>query len=138
MILPDTSVWVEYFRAVPSSSRASVGTSPAEELDALIEHEQVVTCGPVIAELMAGARGRQRDKLAEQLGAQPWIELKRSDWLTVGHTAARLQERGQMTPLVDIQIAVCANRAKAELWTLDRDFERIAEALDGLRIQVFE
>jgi predicted nucleic acid-binding protein len=92
----------------------------------------------VVAELLAGARGRQRSELAEQLGTQPWINLKHSDWLTIGHTAAKLQERGQTTPLIDVQIAVCAVIAKAELWTLDRDFERIVEALDGLRVRVFE
>lgn len=42
-----------------------------------------------------------------------------------------------MTPLIDIQIAICAVGTKAELWTLDRDFERIAETLDNLRICIF-
>jgi len=138
VILPDTSVWVEYLRAEPRSAEAGARVSAAEELDGKIELEQVVTCGPVIAELLAGVRGRQRDQLAEQLGAQPWTEIRRSDWLTVGHTAARLQERGQTTPLIDIQIAVCAVNADAELWTLDGDFERVAEILDGLRIRMFE
>jgi predicted nucleic acid-binding protein len=75
--------------------------------------------------------------LATQLVAQPWIDLKRSDWLTIGHTAAKLQERGQTTPLIDVQIAICAVITEAELWTLDHDFERIAEALDGPRVRVF-
>jgi predicted nucleic acid-binding protein len=138
VILPDTSVWIDYLGATASSSRAGGNTSPAEELDALIEDGQIVICGPVIAELMAGARGHQRDELARQLGAHPWIEIKHADWLAVGHAAARLQERGQMTPLIDVQIAVCAVCAKAELWTLDRDFERIAESLQELRVRVFE
>jgi predicted nucleic acid-binding protein len=138
VILPDTSLWVEYLRAGPSPPSQSENASPAADLDAPIQQEQVLTCGPVVAELLAGARGNQRNELAEQLGTQPWIDLKRTDWLTIGHTAAKLQERGQTTPLIDIQIAVCAVNAKAELWTLDRDFERITEALDGLRIRVLE
>jgi predicted nucleic acid-binding protein len=137
VILPDTSVWIDYLRATPPS-RTSRSESPAEELDALIQDEQIVICGPVIAELMAGARGRQRDELAQQLGAHPWVDIKHADWLAVGYAAARLQERGQMAPLIDIQIAVCAIGAKAELWTLDRDFERIAENLDDLRIRMFK
>jgi predicted nucleic acid-binding protein len=138
VILPDTSVWVEYLRAGPAPPSQSASASPAGDLDPLIQQEQVLTCGPVVAELLAGARGHQRNKLAEQMGTQPWVDLKRSDWLTVGHTAAKLQEQGQTTPLIDVQIAVCAVNAKAELWTLDRDFERIVEALDGLRVRVFE
>jgi predicted nucleic acid-binding protein len=138
VILPDTSVWVEYLRAERPPPRESKSASPAEELDVVIQQEQVLTCGPVVAELLAGARGHQRGELTEQLGGQPWVELKRSDWLTVGHIAATLRERGQTTPLLDVQIAVCAVSAKAELWTIDHDFERIAEVLDGLRIRVFE
>ena len=138
MILPDTSIWVEYLRAQPSAQSQSKSAAPADELEPLIKQQQTVTCGPVVAELLAGARGQQRDELAAQLGAQPWIDLKRGDWLTIGHTAAKLQERGQTVPLVDVQIAMCAVRAEAELWTRDRDFERIVEALDGLRVRVFE
>jgi len=91
-----------------------------------------------VAELLAGARGHQRDELAEQLRAQPWIDLKRSDWVAVGHTTAKLQEQGQTTPLVDVQIAVCAVNAEAELWTRDRDFERIVKVLDGLHVRLFQ
>lgn len=82
--------------------------------------------------------GNSATRSAAQLGAQPWIDLKRGDWLAMGHTAAKLQERGQTVPLIDVQIAMCAVGAQAELWTLDRDFERIVEALDGLRVRVFE
>jgi predicted nucleic acid-binding protein len=137
VILADTSIWVEYLRTGPPPPSEGESESPAEALDAAIQQEQVLTCGPVAAELLAGARGRQRDKLAEQLGAQPWVDLKRSDWLTIGHTAAKLRERGQMTPLIDVQIALCAVTAEGELWTLDHDFERIAGVLDGLRVRVF-
>lgn len=138
MILPDTSVWVEYLRARPSTRRKRGGVSPAEELDRVIQQEQALTCGPIVAELLAGARGDQRDDLAEQLRAQPWIDLKRADWLTVGHVAGKLQQEGKTTPLVDVQIAVCAVNAQAELWTRDSDFERIATILDSLRVRLFE
>lgn len=138
MTLPDTSVWVEYLRSGPASHAEDRGESPADALDELIEREAVLTCGPVVAELLAGARGRGRDELAEQLRAQPWVELSRSDWLTVGHTAAKLQEKGQMTPLIDVEIAVCAVTADAEVWTRDGGFERIAQSLDGLRVRLFD
>jgi predicted nucleic acid-binding protein len=141
VILADTSVWVEYLRSAPSSAPSREGrssASPAEALDARIEQEQVMTCGPVVAELLAGARGPQRDELAVLLGAQPWIDLGHGDWLTVGQTAAELRERGHTTPLIDVQIAVCATLAEAELWTLDGDYERIAQSLDGLRVRLFD
>ncbi|HEY7891190.1 MAG TPA: PIN domain-containing protein [Solirubrobacteraceae bacterium] len=138
MILPDTSVWVHYLRTTPAKPTQSETLPPADELDRLIEQEQIVTCGPVVAELLAGARGAQRDELAEQLGAQVWVELKHADWLTIGHTAAKLSEQGQTTPLIDVEIAVCAVSANAELWTRDHDFERIANVLDKLRLRILD
>ena len=138
MILPDTSVWVEYLRTEGSAPKRAARYSPAEALDGQLEQAQVVTCGPVAAELLAGARGPQREALTTQLGALPWIDLKHADWLAVGQTAGKLGEQGQTTPLIDVQIAVCAVVAEAELWTRDSDFERIAAVLDGLRLRLFE
>jgi predicted nucleic acid-binding protein len=136
VILPDTSVWVEYLRASPGASPAGAAAAAAE-LDEAISAEHVATCGPVVAELLAGVRAAQQQELARQLAAQPFIDLRRSDWIHVGHTAALLRERGHTTPLIDVQIAVCAASADAELWTLDRDFERIAAASPELRVRVF-
>ncbi len=138
MILPDTSIWVDYLRAERSPPSGHKGVSPAADLEQLIQEKEILTCGPIVSELLAGARGPHRDELAEQLKSQPWIDLKRADWLTVGHAAARLQEKGETTPLVYIQIAVCAISAKAELWTRDHDFERITKAIDNLYIRLFE
>ena len=138
MILADTSVWVEYLRAGPSPEGPSENHSLCDELDELISQQQILTCGPVLAELLAGARGPQREELERQLSAQPWIDLKHADWLTVGRIAAKLQRRGQTIPLLDVQIAVCAVKGEAQLWTLDRDFERIAQDLEGLNVRIFQ
>jgi predicted nucleic acid-binding protein len=131
-------VWVEYLRAESPAPRKSPRQSPVEALDASLEQEQVMMCEPVAAELLAGARGPQREALTAQLRAQPWIELRYADWLAIGEAAAELGERGQTTPLIDVQIALCAVIAEAELWTRDRDFERVAAVLDGLRLRLFE
>ena len=136
MILPDSSLWIEYLRAGSSTPSSSGDATATQELDTLIEREQVFTCGPVVAELLAGARGEQREELAKQLSGQPWVDLERADWLAVGRAAAALRERGQTTPLVDVQIAVCAVKANAELWTFDRDFERVGEVLEDLRLRM--
>ncbi len=131
MVLADTSVWIGYLRQ-DDLERGSL----ADRLDSLIDRQQVLMCGPVAAELIAGAREDQREMLAGELAAQPWVELKRSDWLTVGRTAGELRRRGETVPLIDIQIAVCAVKGEAELWTRDRDFERVAGALEGLRVRI--
>jgi predicted nucleic acid-binding protein len=52
----------------------------------------------------------------------------------VGELAARLRDHGVTTALTDVEIAVAAVAAGAELWTWDSDFTRIAEVLGSLSL----
>jgi hypothetical protein len=124
VILADTSVWVSYFRD---------GTRPDDEqLDRLIEAGEVVICGPVLAELIAGAGGKARETITETLAGLPWAELDHSGWLAVGMLAARLRQAGEKLPLTDLVIAVSAAGAGHRLWSLDGDFLRIAAVFEEL------
>jgi predicted nucleic acid-binding protein len=125
-VLADTSVWVQYLR------RGRAG--PAALLDDLLAKGEVVVCGPVVAELVAGAPADRRAELVGLLNALPWADLGRLQWAMVGEVAARLREQGFSTALTDIEIAVAAVHARAELWTRDSDFARIAKVLDSLSL----
>jgi predicted nucleic acid-binding protein len=124
-VLPDTSVWVDYLR------RGRQGN--AWPLDHLLQECAVVICGPVIAELLAGARPPARLQLWSLLRALPWAPLGRGEWRRVGEIAAVLRDRGMPVPLTDLEIAVSAVTAGAHVWTSDRDFERIAPILSDLQ-----
>lgn len=126
MVLPDTSVWISYFRS--SSGREG------DRLEALIAEREVAVCGPVLAELLAGASEGQREAILSTVGGLPFADLNRAGWEQVGTVARRLRQSGQTLPLTDLAIAVAAARAGHLLWSLDRDFERIAAALDGLEL----
>ena len=126
MVLPDTSVWVSFFRA-PSGAEG-------DRLETLIAEGGAAICGPVLAELLAGAEERQRTAIAETVGGLPWADLDRSCWRDVGALARRLRQAGQMLPLTDLAIAVAAARAGYALWSLDSDFKRIVPALDALEL----
>ena len=123
-VLADTSVWVSYLRA------GSQG--PAAELDRLLVSQEVVLCGPVVAELLAGVRGPQRTELGALLSSLPWAELGRAQWHEVGELAGELRERGETVPLTDLVIAVAAASVGARLWSWDSDFERVGRALPQL------
>lgn len=125
-VLPDTSIWVEYLR------RGDMGD--AWHLDALLLTGEVVVCGPVVAELLAGTKRRDRDELWLSLRSLPWAELGHVEWRRVGQTAGDLRERGQTVPLTDVQIAVSATSMNAGLWTHDSDFQCIAAVLGDLQI----
>jgi predicted nucleic acid-binding protein len=127
VILPDTSAWVEYLR------RGEAGR--AAGLDRRVERREVATCGPVVAELLAGTAERDRGKLARALDGLPWIELGRPEWHRAGELAASLRGAGMSVPLTDIEIAVAALAAEATVWTADADFRRIAQVADELLVE---
>lgn len=125
-VLVDTSVWVEFLRRG--------GSGRAGDLDGLLERGEVRTCGPVAAELVAGAAAARRGELWDRLRGLPWIELDADGWRQVGEAYAALRSLGKQVPLTDCAIAVAAVSAAAALWTFDEDFVRIEEVLRGFRL----
>lgn len=91
-----------------------------------------MTCGPVAAELLAGAKADVAEPLAATLKSLPWADLDQAGWHDVGAAARRLRGEGQVLPLTDLAIAVAAARAGHALWSFDSDFERIHPIVDGL------
>jgi predicted nucleic acid-binding protein len=124
VVLPDTSVWVEFSRRGPDGRAAG--------LAALLDSGEVATCGPVAAELLAGAKGDVSERLWETLSSLPWVELDAGAWREVGTVAASLRRDGQPLPLTDLVIAVAATRGDHSLWSFDADFERIGTVLSDL------
>jgi predicted nucleic acid-binding protein len=124
-VLADTSVWVDYLR----KGRAS----EAARLDDLLVAGEIVVCGPVVAEILAGAKAEDRNKLWVLFAGLPWADLGPVQWQSVGEVAGRLRERGEMTALTDIEIAVAAVESSSRVWTYDADFQRIEGVLTALR-----
>jgi predicted nucleic acid-binding protein len=129
VVLPDTSIWVGYFR---NTRRAD-----ADRLASLIDAGEVAVCGPVVAELLAGAGPEQSVDLLDTLLGLPWADLDLEGWLTIGETAATLRRSGTPLPLTDLAIAAAALRGGHALWSLDSDFERIRTALEGLELYAY-
>lgn len=125
-MLPDTSVWVDFAR------RGARGRAAA--LHGLLDGGEVAMCGPVAAELLAGADGEIAERISETLRSLPWAELDQAGWRDVGVAARRLRRDGQTLPLTDLAIAVAAARADYVLWSFDSDFERIHPIIDGLML----
>lgn len=94
----------------------------------------VVLCGPVVAELLAGAKPPERARLWPLLTGLPWAELGPVQWQSVGETAARLRERGETVALTDIEIAVAAVDSSSRLWARDLDFRRVRTVLPALQL----
>jgi predicted nucleic acid-binding protein len=96
---------------------------------------EVLTCGPVLAELVAGVPPARRGDYALRLQALPWSGLDHEGWLRAGLVRGDLRRSGFTASLIDVAIAVCATQAGAALWTADPAHERVAAAMTDLTLR---
>jgi predicted nucleic acid-binding protein len=125
LILVDTSVWIEVFRK----------TRPLD-LESLVAFDDIVTCLPVVQEVLQGFREERAFRLArESMRSLPTVESPLA--LAVVEDAVDLYRRARRAGLtirssVDCLIAACAIRHDLEVLHRDRDFETLA-AISPLR-----
>lgn len=116
MILPDTSIWIEYFR----------GRDPyIETLLAYGRRGEILSVEPIFGELLQGAKGkRELDGIT-----RAWNACLHTDesglWFRAGEISRthRLPSRG--VGLIDAFIWACAEKARARVWTLDAKLRRV-------------
>ena len=120
MILVDTSVWVEVFRA----------RRPLD-LERVLDFDEVVTCLPVIQEVLQGFREEQAYRRArEAMFSLPIVESPLgkdvfSDAVDLYRNARRTGRTVRSS--VDCLIAACAIRHDLEVLHRNRDYAAIAE-----------
>lgn len=119
MVLVDTSVWIEVFRR---GTRFS--------LESVVELDAVVSCGPVIQEVLQGFDDERAFRIArDSMVALPLVENPMT--LRVYEQAAELYRRGRragktLRSSVDCLIAACALLHDVEVLHRDRDYDAIA------------
>lgn len=126
-VLPDSSAWIRYLRYGPSGDAA--------HMKELLEQREVMTCGPVLAELLVGTRPERQTELATMFDAISWVEFGRHEWRRVGQVGAMLRANGTAVHLTNVEIAVAAEAAGADLWTFDTDFQRLLEVMPSLHLR---
>ena len=115
----DTSIWIEVFRA----------RDPLL-LEELVDFEEVVTCLPVVQEVLQGFREEHHWRIArEALFALPIVEspMDAAVYLEAA-SLYRYARRGGLTvrSSIDCLIAACAMRHDLEVLHRDRDFTALA------------
>jgi predicted nucleic acid-binding protein len=113
MFLVDTSVWIEVFRR------------PARfELGSVADLDEVVTCLPIIQEVLQGFQEEHAFRVArEAMFALPVLESSLSR--DVFEEAAQLYRAARRSG-VDCPIAACAIRHGVTVLHVDRDFTLLA------------
>lgn len=119
MVLVDTSVWIEVFR---KASRF--------ELESAVALDEVVTCLPVVQEVLQGFQDERAFQVARRsMLSFPIVESPLS--ASVYEEAVRLYRLGRRAGLtirsgVDCLIAACAVRNGLTVLHHDRDFDSLA------------
>jgi predicted nucleic acid-binding protein len=125
MVLIDTSVWIEVFKK----------RNPLD-LTALVDFEEVVTCLPVVQEVLQGFRDENAFRIARQAMLNlPLVENPIG--LDLFEDAISLYRTANGNGIIvrssiDCLIAACALRADLEVLHRDRDYANLA-AISRLR-----
>lgn len=119
MVLVDTSVWIETFRK---------GTR--FNLESAVDTEDIVTCLPVVQEVLQGFRDERAFALArDAMLSFPIVESPlRAEVVVEAANLYRAARRAGLTVRsgVDCLIAACAIRNRVAVLHRDRDFDVIA------------
>jgi len=119
VILVDTSVWIDVFRA----------RRPLD-LEAVVDFDEIVTCLPVIQEVLQGFRAEGAYRRArDAMCALPCVESPLGEGVFL--EAVDLYRRARRVGLtvrssVDCLIAACAMRHDLEVLHRDRDYPALA------------
>lgn len=119
MILVDSSVWIDFFSSSPGAA--------GKELRRMIDGAEPVTLtGIVLTEIL---QGLTRDVERIELYLSLWDMLEPNGFSTYREAAAisRLaRANGVSLTTIDTLIAAIALERRATVFTLDKDFSRIA------------
>jgi len=119
VILVDTSVWIEFFRA-----------SSGFELESMLDLDDAVTCLPVIQEVLQGFDDERAYRLArDAMCAFPIVESPLSqDVFQLAVDLYRSARRVGLTirSSTDCLIGACALRNSLVVCHRDRDFDALA------------
>jgi predicted nucleic acid-binding protein len=120
-VLVDSSVWVDFFRGARDVVR---------RVDTALENDRVAVCGPVVAEVLSGARTRADFvRVRDAFEGLVFLPDPADCWPRAGEARFALARRGNQAALVDILIALTAADTGHVLLTRDSDFRRIAAVI---------
>ena len=125
MILLDTSVVVDWLRYKDAKVAWHIGRSP------------LVVCGVTRTEILHGARDAgHRSSLAQSLDMFLQVDFQPRFWDEAGDLAATLRSCGFALPFADVLIAAVAIGTSLPLWTRDKHFTEMSQAIPALKLFV--
>jgi predicted nucleic acid-binding protein len=118
VIVVDTSVWV--------AARRHPTGEISKTLFGLLDADEVALALPVRLELWAGTAKADRPAFRRAFSALPLLVPTEDTWTPLGEWIARAADAGERFAVTDLLIARSADEIGALVWSLDKDFERMA------------
>jgi len=118
VIVVDSSVWIDFFRA----SNPVLG----HQLQSLLDADEVALAVPVRIEILSGASTRNLPSLKRVLSALPLFYPTDESWARIDTWVEIGLRSGERFGFGDLLIAAIAVDHEASVWSLDDDFRRMA------------
>jgi predicted nucleic acid-binding protein len=118
VIVVDTSVWIAATRE-PDGTVSTI-------LDGLIDADEACVALPVRLELLSGLGRRDRALLRKGLTGIPLAVPTEGTWHIVERWIESAADAGHRFGVMDLLIAAVAHEVGGLVWSLDKDFERMA------------
>jgi predicted nucleic acid-binding protein len=125
MVVADTSVWVSALR--------DASTAEAITLRRLLDQGRVALAAPVKIEILGGSRRFDLPRLRRVLSSLPCWLPDEATWRLLELWVDTTVRAGERFGVTDLLIGAIAEQRGGEVWSLDRDFDRLAR-LDLLRL----
>ena len=121
MIVVDTSVWIDFFRATSGQDRERL-----EEL--ILDSNRVAICGIILQEILQGIKSRKvYETTRERLLKFPFLNANRETYLLAASIYRELRSHGITVPSTDVTIAAICVSNRAPIFTRDEHFVEIGK-----------
>ena len=125
MIVVDTSVWIAALRN---------GSGPeAAALRDLLDLDLVAIAAPIRVEILGGSKRTDLPRMRRVLSALPCHRPDEATWDLIEVWVDAAVRAGERFGVADLLIGALAEQNGCAIWSLDGDFDRLAE-LDLLRL----
>ena len=118
MIIPDTSIWIEFFRQ---------NMEYAPKVRELLENREIYTLECIFAELLQGAKNKREIQLISDY----WNYLPRLSiqglWIDAGRYSSENKLFSKGIGIIDCVIVMAAKRNYVQVWTLDKKLNNILD-----------